>query len=68
MSDDGEISDASEEECSLRKVMMSRAKKKIFLCDASKLGLKRTFTLCNKDDIDVMICDRPFPWEKSGKV
>lgn len=64
LSDDGEISDVSEEETALRKVMLSRAKKKIFLCDSSKLGLKKTFTLCSKDDIDAIICDKKLPWEQ----
>lgn len=64
ISADGEISDVSEEETSLRKKMLSRAKKKIFLCDSSKLGLKKTFTLCTKDDVDVIICDKNLPWEE----
>jgi len=59
----GEISDISEEETSLRKVMLSRSKKKIFLCDSSKLGLQKTFTLCNKDEVDLIICDKALPWE-----
>ena len=63
ISNDGEISDVSEEETSLRKVMLSRSKKKIFLCDSSKLGLQKTFTLCNKDDVDLIICDKKLPWE-----
>lgn len=63
LSDDGEISDVSEEETSLRKVMLSRAKKKIFLCDSSKVGYRKTFTLCTKNDVDVIICDKPLPWE-----
>lgn len=63
ISNDGEISDVSEEETALRKVMLSRAKKKIFLCDSSKLGIKKTFSLCTKDDVDVIICDRTLPWE-----
>ena len=63
ISEAGEISDVSEEETSLRKVMLNRAKTKIFLCDSSKLGLKKTFTLCTKDDIDVIICDKKLPWE-----
>jgi DeoR/GlpR family transcriptional regulator of sugar metabolism len=57
LSEDGEISDSSEEETSLRKAMLSRSKKSIFLCDSSKLGQKRTFTLCHRDDVDVIICD-----------
>ena len=64
ISEDGEISDVSEEETSLRKVMLSRSKKKIFLCDSSKLGLQKTFTLCSKDDVDLIICDKKLPWEK----
>ena len=59
----GEISDISEEETSLRKVMLSRSKKKIFLCDSSKLGLQKTFTLYNKDEVDLIICDKVLPWE-----
>ena len=63
ISDAGEISDVSEEETSLRRVMLARAKKRIFLCDSSKIGQKRTFTLCTKDDVDAIICDKPLPWE-----
>ena len=65
LSDDGEISDVSEEETSLRRVMLSRAKKKIFLCDSSKLGLRKPFTLCTKDDVDAIICDKPLPYEEN---
>jgi len=63
ISDTGEISDVSEEETALRKVMLSHAKTKIFLCDSSKVGLKKTFKLCTKDDVDVIICDEKLPWE-----
>jgi len=61
---DGEISDASEEETELRKAMMARAQKRIFLCDSSKLGEKRTFAVCTKDDVDEIICDKPLPWQE----
>lgn len=64
ISSSGEISDVSEEETSLRKRMLSRAKKKIFLCDSSKVGLQKTFTLCTKDNVDIIICDKNLPWEK----
>lgn len=63
ISNDGEISDICEYETSVRKVMLTRAAKKIFLCDSSKIGNKKTFTLCTKDDVDVIICDKPLPWE-----
>ncbi len=57
ISEDGEITDSSESHTSLRRVMLSRAKKKVFLCDSSKLGVRRLFTVCGKDDIDEIICD-----------
>ena len=63
ISETGEISDASEEETSLRKIMLSRANKKIFLCDSSKIGLNYTFSVCNKDEVDEIICDKKLPWE-----
>lgn len=63
LSDDGTISDVSEEETALRKIMLARSKKKIFLCDSSKLGQKKTFTLCTKDEVDLIICDKKLPWE-----
>lgn len=64
LSENGEISDVSEEETSIRKTMLSRSQKKIFLCDSSKLGLKKTFKLCDKSDVDLIICDEKLPWEK----
>lgn len=63
ISEDGEISDVSEEETSIRKVMLSRAKYKVFLCDSGKIGITRPFTVCTKDDIDKIICDTKLPWE-----
>ena len=63
ISETGEISDASENETYLRQTMLSRAKKKIFLCDSTKIGLNYTFTVCNKDDVDEIICDKKLPWE-----
>ena len=60
---DGVISDASEEESSLRRVMIKQAKRQFFLCDSSKLGVRKTFTLCEKDDITGILCDKKLPWE-----
>lgn len=59
----GEITDVSEEETSLRRTMLSRAKKRIFLCDDSKIGLQRDFLLCNRDEVDEIICNVKLPWE-----
>lgn len=66
LSNDGIISDVSEEETALRKVMLSHAKKKIFLCDSSKLGLQKTFVLCDKNDVDLIICDKELPWKTTS--
>jgi DeoR/GlpR family transcriptional regulator of sugar metabolism len=62
ISNSGEISDSSEEETSLRRAMLAKSKRKIFLCDSSKLGQKKMFSLCDKNDIDEIICDTPLPW------
>lgn len=63
ISEDGEITDVSEEETALRRVMLTRAKKRIFLCDSSKIGIKRVFTLCHRHELDGILCDAPLPWE-----
>ncbi len=64
ISAEGKISDASEEETALRRVMLSHAERKIFLCDASKLGVKRMFALCSREDVDEIICNEKLPWEE----
>ncbi len=63
ISEDGEITDVSESETSIRRVMLSRARKKIFLCDSSKIGVRKVFSVCHKEDIDGIICDKKLPWE-----
>lgn len=66
ISETGEITDVSEERVALRRAMMERAKRKVFLCDSSKIGVRRVFTLCTKDDVDDIVCDVPLPWEIEG--
>lgn len=63
ITEDGEITDVSEEETSLRRIMLSRAKRRVFLCDSSKIGIRRVFTLCDRHEVDEIICDVPLPWE-----
>ena len=63
ISEDGRISDVSEEESSLRRIMIGQARRQYFLCDSSKLGVRKMFTLCHKDDITGIICDKTLPWE-----
>jgi DeoR/GlpR family transcriptional regulator of sugar metabolism len=66
----GEINDSSETDNSLRRVVMERSRRKIFLCDSSKVGIHRMFLLCTRFDVDDIICEKPLPWEnvKAGCV
>lgn len=57
LSDDGVISDSTEEENYLRKLMLKGAKKKIFLCDSSKFHASSTYKLCTLNDVDEAIFD-----------
>ena len=45
--------------------MLSRAKKKILLCDSSKIGVRGDFLLCRREDVDMIICDKKLPWEET---
>ena len=57
ISETGLITDVSETEVAMRRVMLQHAKKKVFLCDSSKFGICKPFTLCGKEDVDEIICD-----------
>ncbi len=63
VSNDGVISDVAEQEVSLRRVMLEHTQKKVFLCDSSKVGDRKTFTLCHVREVDRVISDKPLPWE-----
>ena len=63
ISEEGEITDASEEETALRRIMISRSARKYFLCDSSKVGIRRLFTLCHKDELTAVISNQSLPWE-----
>jgi DeoR/GlpR family transcriptional regulator of sugar metabolism len=58
---DGDITDSSEEETAIRKVMLKQAKKKVFLCDSSKFGQGCFNNLCHISDVDEVICDEELP-------
>lgn len=59
----GEITDASEEETALRRVVMRRAKRTVFLCDSSKVGKKYLHRLGMLSEMDGIITDRDFPMD-----
>ena len=55
LSQNGDITDSSEEEIALRKIMIENSKRQYFLCDSSKIGVDFPFTLCNKNEITDII-------------
>lgn len=61
VSDDGWLTDTSVEENELRREMMKRAKKKIFLCDSSKFGQGCFNNLCHISEVDEVVCDESLP-------
>ena len=56
-SEGGEITDSSEMESAIRRVMLSRADKKVFLCDHTKLNSRYLFRICDGTDVDHIVCD-----------
>ena len=63
VAEDGEITDASEEETALRRVAMRRAVCTVFLCDSSKVGKRFFNRLGRLSDMDRVIVDSAFPAE-----
>ena len=57
ISEDGVITDFSEDETRLRKCMIKHAKKSVFLADKSKFGKTFMFRVCHTDDIYQVISD-----------
>lgn len=56
----GNISDATEEENYVRKIMLNSAKTRVFLCDAEKFNTRNTYQLCSLDAIDYAVFDTPY--------
>lgn len=54
---DGNITDSSVEETSLRRLMLSHSQKSYFLYDSSKQGKRFMYNLCNIKDIDGTITE-----------
>ncbi len=57
---DGTISDSTEEENYMRRLMIKSAKKTVFLCDNEKFNRTSLYKLCNIDDIDIAVFDKAF--------
>ena len=54
---DGAITDYSEDETKLRRLMLRHSKKRYFLCDSDKVGQRMLFNVCAADDLDGVISD-----------
>lgn len=61
LSMDGKLTDNSIEENSLRKIMLRHSRKKVFLCDSSKLDHTYLNNLCHLSEVDEIICERMLP-------
>lgn len=57
---DGYVSNVAHEEIAIRRLMIRQSRKSVLLCDSAKFGLRTPFTLCQMNDIDVLISDAPF--------
>jgi DeoR/GlpR family transcriptional regulator of sugar metabolism len=61
LSDDGVLSDWSEEEAMLRVEMSKCASKRVLLCDSSKLSKSSTFKLFSLSSVEFIITDNKLP-------
>lgn len=61
LSYDGLMTDQSIEEANLRRVMFDCCKKKILLCDSSKIGTTCFYNMGTVDELDGIISDKPLP-------
>ena len=56
----GVISDSTEEENFVRRLMLDRAKTTVFLCDSEKFGRTSLYNLTTLDEIDYAVLARPY--------
>ena len=61
ISDSGECFDCYAEEVAVRKVMLQNARKKILLCDSSKLGKTCFYNMGHVSELDGIISEKPLP-------
>lgn len=57
LNDEGLLTDPAMEEAHIRQVMLRQARKKILLCDKSKLHQTFFYTLCHRDELDAVISE-----------
>lgn len=52
------VTDYSEEEAYLRRVLLQQSTKKYFLCDSTKMGKRFTYVICTSRDVTEVITDQ----------
>jgi DeoR/GlpR family transcriptional regulator of sugar metabolism len=55
--DNGVVSDWSEAETALRRVVLEQSAKRYFLVDHTKRGERYTYIVCRENELDKIICD-----------
>ena len=58
LTEDGLLTDNAVAENAIRRVMLSRSRKKVLMMDSQKIGMACINTLCSLDDVDVVVCER----------
>ena len=60
VSTDGRLLDALEPEHNVLRMLLSRSRTKVYLCDSSKIGKTYLLELCRLGEIDYVISDADF--------
>lgn len=68
LTEDGSFSDSSIEENNLRRVMMTRARRRVMLLDSSKLGKAYIDVLCRAEDVTDVVCETSLPAAITEKI
>ncbi len=56
--ENGILSDCSPEETDIRSIMLKNAKRKVFLCDSTKIGTRSSFIQGSLSEIDVAVSEK----------
>ena len=57
INEEGLLTDLATEEVHLRQTMLRQARKRILLCDRSKYNKTYFYTLCHRDEVDLIITE-----------
>ena len=68
VSDDGIISDSTENNVYNKQAMLKNAQTRVFLCDHTKFGQTSMRTVCRLEDVDCAISDSPWPETLRDKI